>query len=146
MPGDNKKHTYGPEETVASFMKQLETQEKFTKKYPERYKPTAEEEAIIKQLTAPLLAKIAELLDEVQKMPIGPERFGIEQGIGNLLDKYLKLRVPQKMTKEEIKNLTFLAVSRQDVYNDMPQKPKDKIEFLQKEIDFLLQQLYKRLK
>ncbi len=139
---------FNPEETVGSFAHKIAVEEKMkAKKSLDKYKPTPEEEAIIKEIIAPLLNKIEVLQKELMVMPEGEERDMFEKALVLLVEKILEIRIPQALSKEEIKNLIFIADTEKDIVeSDMPEDFMDRIRFLEKKIDFFLDQLSKRLK
>ena len=122
---------YDPDETVESFARKMQVERK--KKLEETYKPTEKEQEVINLLSIPIKNKIKEL--------------NYEKGINNLIAKLTQIRMPQNMSKEDIEDLLFRASVRMNsLKEDVHLKSMYKIKFLEKEIDFLLEQLSKRLK
>ncbi len=136
---------YDPDETVESFARKMQVERK--KKLEETYKPTEKEQEVINLLSIPIKNKIKELNSVIEDMPSGEEKKNYEKGINNLIAKLTQIRMPQNMSKEDIEDLLFRASVRMNsLKEDVHLKSMYKIKFLEKEIDFLLEQLSKRLK
>jgi hypothetical protein len=136
---------YGPDETVESFGRKMQIEQQ--KELEKQYKPTEKEKEIIKLLSIPIKNKIKELDSVIEGMPVGEERKSYENGINNLLAKLKQIEMPENMSKDDIKDLLFRANARMDSMKEYSSlRSLYKIRFLEKEIDFLLEQLQKRIK
>jgi len=135
---------YDPNETVGSLGHKMKVKKQ--KELEETYKPTPEEEQVIKLLSIPILNKIKELRYAARDL-IGKEKKMFDKGINDLFVKLIQIKMPQNMSKDDIKDLIFRANLRRDSSKEYAGLGNlYKISFLDKEIDFLLDQLQKRLK
>ncbi|MBU1728041.1 hypothetical protein KKA39_01920 [Patescibacteria group bacterium] len=136
----------GPGETVGSFARKMQIKKE--RELHEKYKPTEEEESVIKFLSMPILKKIRELQDELRDMPNGMEKSKIENGINMLFTKLVKVKIPQQMSDQDIKDLLFTANVNRNFLEEEKSTMSNmqKLNSLDKEIDFLLDQLSKRNK
>lgn len=151
---------YNPNETVEDFWRkmQIEKEERLHKK---KYKPASEEKKIessgeygptskeqetIKILTAPISDQIDNLKKEVSEIIIRKEKIRLNGKIGALYKKLGQIKSPQQMSKDDIKKLLFKASLQRDALEKNSSTDNlSKIKLLEKEIDFLLDQLSKRL-
>ena len=142
---NENQYGHGFDETVGSFMAKKQIEEE--KKLRNEYKPTKEEKDVIELLSEPIKNKIKELQNEIDKMPEGGEKKRYEDGINTLLIKLMKIKFPQQMSKDGIKDLLFQANARRDALEEHTSIDNShKISLLGKEIDFLLDQFGKRSK
>jgi len=139
---------YGPDETVGSFGHKMQIEKEKIKR--EQYKPTEEEQKVIKILIAPILNKINELKEEASKITLKKDKIILDGKIGFLFRRLVQIKMPQQMSEKDIKNLiTEVAEHMEHLYN-YNKKYKtssfsDRFEFLNLEINFLIDQLKKRM-
>ncbi|MBU0611844.1 hypothetical protein KKB58_00205 [Patescibacteria group bacterium] len=86
--------------------------------------------------------------DELRDMPNGMEKSKIENGINMLFTKLVKVKIPQQMSDQDIKDLLFTANVNRNFLEEEKSTMSNmqKLNSLDKEIDFLLDQLSKRNK
>ena len=109
---------YGPNETVGSFMakKQRENENKLN----EKYKSTIEEESVIKLLSISVVDKIKEYQIEIMEMDEGEEKEKYLRAIGKLLARLVQIKMPETMSKDDIKDLIIRAQERLDFLQEDP--------------------------